>query len=207
MYKFTRRALTTHVARSIKAVDVIDQLAPLVAKHGAPTFMRSDNAPECIAAKVAKWLGGQVSALLVLLEPGAPWQNAFIGSFHSRLEEELLADEIFCTLAKAKIVIGGWVHYYNDQCPQRSLGKPAPNGFTAAGSAEHDSAAPLRWPRPIESNIQLLTSRLDQECEAVQRHSSVSSTLQAGEHQVRERVASENGCQCFVVGYHRRAGN
>ena len=53
MDEFTRRALVTRVARSIKAVDVVTELERLAQVHGAPQFMRSDNGPEFIAAEPA----------------------------------------------------------------------------------------------------------------------------------------------------------
>ncbi len=52
MDEFTRRALVTKVARSIKAVDVVTELQRLARAHGAPQFTRSDNGPEFIAGKV-----------------------------------------------------------------------------------------------------------------------------------------------------------
>lgn len=84
MDEFTRRALRTHVARSIKGRDVIDQLAPLITRYGAPAFVRSDNGPEFTAREVCRWLAEQ-GAATAFIEPGAPWQNAYIESYHSRL--------------------------------------------------------------------------------------------------------------------------
>ena len=39
--EFTRESLCVHVARHIKARDVIDQLAVLFIERGAPTYIRS----------------------------------------------------------------------------------------------------------------------------------------------------------------------
>lgn len=92
--EFTRRVLVTKVARSFKAVDVVAELERLRSIHGAPMFIRSDNGPEFIAENVTRWTKDN-GALSAFIEPGAPWQNAYIESFHSRLEDELLGGEIF----------------------------------------------------------------------------------------------------------------
>jgi transposase InsO family protein len=156
MDEFTRRALVTKVARSFKAVDVVAELERLEAIHGAPQFMRSDNGPEFIAGRVTGWLKTQGS-LTAFIEPGAPWQNAYIESFHSRLEDELLGGELFCSLTEAQVVIGGWVDDYNQSRPQRSLDKLTPNEFYERWSVEHGSATRLRCEEVPESNTLKLT--------------------------------------------------
>lgn len=118
--------------------------------------MRSDNGPEFIAGKVTRWLKEQGSTT-AFIEPGSPWQNAYIESFHSRLEDELLGGEIFCSLTEAQVVIGGWVDDYNENRPQRSLGKLTPNEHFTQWVAEQGSATRLRWQGLTESNTQLLT--------------------------------------------------
>ena len=54
--EFTRENLCLHVARHIKARDVIDQLATLFIERGAPAHIRSDNGPEFIATELREWL-------------------------------------------------------------------------------------------------------------------------------------------------------
>jgi hypothetical protein len=44
----------------------------------------------------------------VFIEPGSPWQNAFVESFHSRVRDELLDVEEFSCLTEARVVIGDW---------------------------------------------------------------------------------------------------
>lgn len=151
MDEFTRRALVTKVARSIKSADVVQELKRLAAAHGAPRFMRSDNGPEFIAGKVTDWLKDQ-GAATAFIEPGSPWQNPFIESYHSRLEDELLGGELFCSLTEAQVVIGGWADDYNQRRPQRALGKLTPNEFYDRWLAEHGSDMPLLWPGITESN-------------------------------------------------------
>lgn len=156
MDEFTRRVLVTKIARSFKAVDVVAELERLRMIHGAPMFIRSDNGPEFIAEKVTKWTKDN-GALSAFIEPGAPWQNAYIESFHSRLEEELLGGEIFCSLIEAQVVIGAWVDDFNISRPQRSIGKLTPQEFFEKWQAEDDGSVRLRWQELLETNPERLT--------------------------------------------------
>lgn len=156
MDEFTRRVLVTKVAGSVRAVDVVAELERLTKIHGAPMFIRSDNGPEFIAEKVVSWTKAN-GALSAFIEPGAPWQNAYIESFHSRLEEELLGGEIFCSLTEAQVVIGAWVDDYNLSRPQRSIGKLTPQEFFEKWQQEDDGSAKLRWQELLETNPTGLT--------------------------------------------------
>lgn len=39
------------------------------------------------------------------IEPGSPWQNAYVESFASRVRDELLDVELFLTLDEAKLLV------------------------------------------------------------------------------------------------------
>ena len=54
--EYTREGLAIKVATSIKSGAVIGVLEELVAERGAPPYLRSDNGPEFIAARVKQWL-------------------------------------------------------------------------------------------------------------------------------------------------------
>ncbi|MCA1680876.1 MAG: transposase, partial [Actinobacteria bacterium] len=68
------------------------------------------------------------------IEPGAPWQNPFVESFHSRVRDELLNVEQFACLAEARVLIGAWQEDYNHRRPHSALGMRAPAAFAAAWS-------------------------------------------------------------------------
>jgi len=55
--EYTRQCLAIHVARRICAKDAIDVFADLMATHGIPEHIRSDNGPEMIAKTMRHWLG------------------------------------------------------------------------------------------------------------------------------------------------------
>jgi putative transposase len=87
--EYTRECPAIVVGRSIDADKVVATLDRLAAERGAPAFVRFDNGPEFIAAAVADWCRFNGVAT-VFIDPGSPWQNAWIESFNSRLRDELL---------------------------------------------------------------------------------------------------------------------
>jgi transposase InsO family protein len=131
--EFTRECLVTHVARRIRAQDVIFILADLFLQRGCPKFIRSDNGPEFIAKHLVKWMKGlEVQPLYI--QPGSPWENGYIESFNGKMRYELLNGEIFYSLLEAKIIIEKWRNHYNTKRPHSSLGgvPPAPETFQPA---------------------------------------------------------------------------
>jgi putative transposase len=137
--EFTREALVMHTARNITADQTVAVLAALVAARGAPTHIRCDNGPEMTAHALIDWCAAQ-STLTSYIDPGAPWQNPFVESFHSRVRDELLDLELFSCLAEAQIVIEDWREDYNTQRPHSALGKQPPAVFAAAWTPDTPAA-------------------------------------------------------------------
>jgi len=59
---------------------VIETLEWLFLTLGAPEYQRSDNGPEFIATALKEWLE-ETGCQTLYIEPGSPWQNAYINSF------------------------------------------------------------------------------------------------------------------------------
>ena len=129
--EYTRECLALVVARRIGAEDVLDVLAELFVVHGVPGHVRSDNGPEFIAQAVRRWLERTGSKALYVA-PGAPWENGYAESFHSRLRDELLNVEEFTNVSEAKVLAERWQLAYNHRRPHSSLGYRTPAEFTAA---------------------------------------------------------------------------
>jgi len=132
--EFTRECLCLKVDRSITSEDVIDTLAELLAMRGVPGHIRSDNGPEFIAQAIRRWLE-QVEVKTLYIEPGAPWENGYAESFHSRFRDELLATEEFENLTTARTLSAGWKKDYNHYRPHSSLGYVTPAEFAARCAA------------------------------------------------------------------------
>ena len=131
--EFTRESLVMLVERGIDADVVVARLERLVAERGAPELLRCDNGPEMTAHALRDWcvLANTGTAFI---EPGSPWRNPFVESFHSRVRDELLDVEEFSCLAEARVVIGDWQQDYNHRRPHSSLGMLAPAVFAASVS-------------------------------------------------------------------------
>ena len=128
--EWTRESPAIEVGRSVTSKGVIAVLEYLFMVRGAPGFIRSDNGPEFIAEAVKKWLAdNKVGTLYV--EPGSPWENGYIESFHGRLRDELLNRELFYSVSEAKVLAEDWRLDYNHHRPHSSLDYKTPAAFAA----------------------------------------------------------------------------
>ena len=116
----TRQCLAMHVARSIRAVDVITVVEAAIARYGAPEHLRSDNGPEFIAYAVQDWLE-QTGIKTMYIKPGAPWENGHIESFHDKLRDECLNRELFRSVVEARVIVESWRVEYNERRPHSAL--------------------------------------------------------------------------------------
>jgi transposase InsO family protein len=141
--EYTRDCLVLKVERSITSENVIDTLAELFAMRGVPQAIRSDNGPEFIVRAIRKWLH-LVHVQALYIEPGAPWQNGYAESFHSRLRDEFLAMEDFESLKAARRLSVSCKDDYNHHRPHSSLGYQTPAEFAARCPASVRAAPSLQ---------------------------------------------------------------
>lgn len=118
--EYTRECHRFQVERRMKASDVKRLMNQLVAEHGAPGFIRSDNGPEFIETQLKKWLAG-AKVKTIYIEPGCPWENPFVESLHSQFRRECLNREQLWSLSEARVVIENWRWKYNTLRPHGSL--------------------------------------------------------------------------------------
>ena len=100
--EFTRECLAIEVDRSIDADHVVAVLDRLAVQRGAPVFVRFDNGPEFVAHAVDDWCRFNGTGAM-FIDPGSPWQNAWIESFNGRLRDELLNSWRFDSLLEARV--------------------------------------------------------------------------------------------------------
>lgn len=134
--EYTRECPAIVVERSIDADRVVATLDRLVVERGAPAFVRFDNGPEFIANAVADWcrFNGVGS---IFIDPGSPWQNAWIESFNGRLRDEFLNAWRFDNLLEAKVLIEDWRIDYNLNRPHSAHGDLTPSEFAQAWIDRH----------------------------------------------------------------------
>jgi len=139
--EYTRQSLAIVVDHSIGADRVVATLARIAAERGRPpAFVRFDNGPEFVAHAIADWCReNQVGA--VFIDPGSPWQNAWIESFNGRLRDELLNLWQFDSLLEAQVLIEDWRIDYNINRPHSSLNQTTPDQFHQTWTTTHQPKA------------------------------------------------------------------
>lgn len=141
--EYTREALAMVVDHSIDADRVVAVLERLVRERGRPpAYVRFDNGPEFVAGVIADWCAGNGTAS-VFIDPGSPWQNAWIESFNGRFRDELLNLWQFDSLLEAQVLTEDWRIDYNTNRPHSALG-----GLTPAGYAATRTIQPQPNPNP-----------------------------------------------------------
>ena len=126
--EYTRQCLAIRVERQIRSGQVLATLWQAMMQYGIPAHIRSDNGTEFIARKIQRWLRvNQIKTLYI--EPGSPWQNGYIESFHSRFRDECLNREWLLNLREARVVIEDWRQHYNTERPHSRLGYLSPENY------------------------------------------------------------------------------
>ena len=135
----TREALTMRVGRHCTADDLLVELDRLVDRYDAPSSLRCDNGPELIAWALRDWC--RMSRIgISYIEPGSPWENAYVESFNGRVRDELLNIEEFGSLLEAQVVVEAWRIEYNTYRPHGALDGLTPAEVRAAWTTEHQPA-------------------------------------------------------------------
>ena len=143
--EFTRESLAIRVRRTLSSTGIIDVLTDLFILPRIPAFVRSDNGPEFVAEGVRRWIAA-VGVRTAFIEPGSPWENGYIESFHARLRDEFLTGEIFYPLKQAQVVIEAWRRHDNTIRPHGRLGYRPPAPETVITPSWSPGSAPCRRP-------------------------------------------------------------
>ena len=126
--EFTRQCLAIEVEHRMNSRFVADTLMGLIAEHGAPRFIRSDNGPEFIAKYLMRILAIH-GAEARHIDPGSPWQNGLNERFNGTLRDECLNMETFCSRDHARMICKVYGREYNSSRPHSSLGYLTPKEF------------------------------------------------------------------------------
>jgi transposase InsO family protein len=149
--EYSRYCIRLRVEARMTASTVVETIREAVAEYGAPTAIRSDNGSEFVANEIRQWLEAAKIGT-IYIEPGSPWQNPWVESFHSRLREECLNRELFYGLAEARLVIGDWREHYNNDRPHSGINYKSPSQvYQPQGSGSGRAAPSLRRSLAIQS--------------------------------------------------------
>ncbi len=132
----TRDGLAIEVATAMPVQRVIAVLARLVAIHGAPAYIRSDNGPEFVALALRGWLARQQVTTLYI-DRGCPWQNGYGESFNSTVRDERLNLDVFCSGAEAQVLLEGFQQHDTTERPHSNLSYRSPLEFKRAWEQAH----------------------------------------------------------------------
>jgi putative transposase len=127
---FTRECWAIEVDTSLSGLRVVRTLERLVAEHGRPQALLTDNGPEFTSRAVEAW-AYRNGVRLDFIQPGKPMQNAFVESFNGHFRDECLNEHWFGSLAEARDVIEEWRLDYNQVRPHSSLGDLTPEEYAA----------------------------------------------------------------------------
>ena len=123
--EFTRECLALEVSTRINKNTVRTVLGRLFTTRAVPRFLRSDNGGEFIARSTAMLLH-EAKCTARFIQPGNPWQNGFIESFHSTLRRDHLDVEVFFNLLDAQLKTGIYRNGTKQVRPHAALGYNAP---------------------------------------------------------------------------------
>jgi putative transposase len=125
---FTRECLAIEVDTSLTGLRVVRVLERLCTEHGRPRAVVMDNGPELTSKALDAWAYRNAIELR-FIQPGKPYQNAYVESFNGKFRDECLSEHWFASLDEARRVIEEWREDYNQVRPHSSLGDLTPEEF------------------------------------------------------------------------------
>ena len=136
----TRRCLAALADFSLSGRRVARELDSLIARHGRPRTIGSDNGTELTSNAILTWAAGTLVDWHYI-DPGKPVQNAFMESFNGRLRDEFLNETLFTSLAQARAALEEWRRDYNTVRPHSRIGWLTPAAYAATFTATGQDAA------------------------------------------------------------------
>ena len=125
---YTRECLALTAEQTFSGFKVARELDTLIEQYERPHILVSDNGVEFAGYAIVQWRQ-RTQIRWGYIEPGKPYQNAFVESFNARLRDELLNQEAFETVDEAQRRLSLWRDDYNNVRPHSSLGGLSPLQF------------------------------------------------------------------------------
>ena len=133
-----REGLEIAMGVSFPSRRVTRVLSELVALHGCPSALRTDNGPEFTAQPLVDWCA-EHGVAMHYIQPGKPDQNAYIERFNRSYRTEVLNAYLFESLTELRALTNAWLRIYNSERPHDSLGRVPPLTFLPRHSAAGQS--------------------------------------------------------------------
>lgn len=127
---FNRECKGIFIRHSIPSVRVIEMLEQIIATHGKPKKIRSDNGPEFISKEFKLWMHtNQISWSRI--QKGKPQQNAIVERFNKTVREDFFDANIFFSIDQANELAKEFICEYNEVRPHESLNDLTPIEYAA----------------------------------------------------------------------------
>lgn len=146
MDQCSRECLALAADTSISGARVARELEVLVARHGKPLCIVSDNGTELTSRAILLW-AQQNGVEWHYITPGKPRENGFTESLNGRIRDECLNEHVFESLAGARRLIEAWRQDYNNVRPHGSLNHQTPAAYRAGLRPTLAVAQPGTCPR------------------------------------------------------------
>ena len=124
----SRECLNFDFAFSLSTKSVTQLLDLTALSRGYPKYIRVDNGPEFRSQEFQLWAQAH-GITICYIEPGKPYQNAFVESLNGRLRDEFLNLTFFRSLEDANRKASDFQKEYNTERPHSSLGGIPPRDF------------------------------------------------------------------------------
>ena len=151
----TKRCLACVADTSISGRRVARELTALVALHGKPGVIVSDNGTEFTSNAILA-RAEQMQVNWHYIAPGKPMQNGNCEAFNGSLRDELLNETLFFDLGHARTAVARRVRSRNTGRLHSTPGGPTPEAFTAqlAATGEQLRATETLRRSPIAPTVQ-----------------------------------------------------
>lgn len=138
---FTHEFLKIVVDHSLRADDVAEAVARLVAGRGRPDAIKVDNGSEFAGKVMDRWTY-ENGLELDFSRPRTPTDNAMMGTSNGKLRQECLNGHWFLSLADARKKIEAWGRFYIEERLHSALARKAPAEFAREHRPQANSLAP-----------------------------------------------------------------
>ncbi|MER0240140.1 IS3 family transposase, partial [Fulvimarina sp. MAC8] len=135
----TRENLALVADTSLSGARVARELDRVIALHGKPKMIVSDNGSEFTSNAILA-VADKMRIDWHYIAPGKPMQNGFIESFNGRLRDELLNETLFSSMTQARQKLAFWQADYNTARPHSGIGWNTPTEFAATYRTRRDLA-------------------------------------------------------------------
>jgi putative transposase len=159
---FSRRVLTWRVSITLEADFRVEALREAMHRHGQPEIFNTDQGVQFTSAPFLTELETQ-GVRISMDGKGRFLDNIFIERLWRSLKYEEVFIKAYGSVREARLGIGEWLTFYNDERPHQALDYRTPRAVfedTACNHVDNASAALSRYPHDYRhnSNKKVLTN-------------------------------------------------